>query len=90
VIEVVSEKGAPTQKIFISGGFADVTASNCTVLAEEAIKVMDIDVPAIEAEIKSLSEDMTSGRDPMETARIQRRLGLAKAKLAAATDKRAA
>ncbi|MBN8521809.1 MAG: ATP synthase F1 subunit epsilon [Alphaproteobacteria bacterium] len=90
VIEVVPEKGAPTQKIFISGGFADVTATNCTVLAEEAIKVADLDMPAIESEIKSLSEDMASGRDPIETARIQRRLDLAKAKLAAATDKRAA
>jgi F-type H+-transporting ATPase subunit epsilon len=41
-----------TQRIFVSGGFAEVTPERCTVLADEAVSVGEIDRAAAEAEAK--------------------------------------
>ncbi|MCK5384540.1 MAG: ATP synthase F1 subunit epsilon, partial [Alphaproteobacteria bacterium] len=46
------------QRIFIAGGFADVTGKSCTVLAEEAIVVNDLDQVALEQRLSDLSEDL--------------------------------
>jgi len=39
VVEIVENEGDAPTKIFIAGGFADVTAMNCTILAEQAINI---------------------------------------------------
>jgi F-type H+-transporting ATPase subunit epsilon len=85
VVEVYSAEGGEPRRIFIAGGFADVTAHNCTVLAEEAVNVNDLNQADIEQTIRNLQEDMGMARDDMERARVGRRLDLAKAKLEAIT-----
>mgnify|MGYP003700703339 CR=1 FL=1 len=35
----VHDGGSVTQRIFVAGGFAEVTPQRCTVLAEEAVEV---------------------------------------------------
>jgi F-type H+-transporting ATPase subunit epsilon len=75
----------PFRKIFIAGGFADVTGSQCTVLAEEAVNVDDLDQATLEKKIKDLTEDLGLAKDDIEKARINRRLNLTKAKLSAVT-----
>jgi F-type H+-transporting ATPase subunit epsilon len=81
---------AEPQKIFIAGGFADVTALNTTVLAEEAVNVNDLKQADLEQSIRNLGEDMTLAADETEKARITRKIDLAKAKLQAVTGQRAA
>ena len=83
VVEIITSEGDKPTKIFIAGGFADVTASNCTVLAEEAMKVEDLDKGAIEKEISDLSSKLEKAADEIETARYTKQLSLAKAKLSA-------
>lgn len=39
---VLHEGGKPTARLFVSGGFAEVTSERCTVLADEAIPVADV------------------------------------------------
>ena len=39
-------------QIFVEGGVAEVTADRCTVLAEEAVMVVDIDKPAAEERLQ--------------------------------------
>ena len=36
IVEVISKQGDAPKKIKVQGGFADVTSTNCTILAEEA------------------------------------------------------
>ncbi len=48
------------QRIFVAGGFAEVTPARCTVLAEEAVPVDEIDRAAVEAELKDLREDLSA------------------------------
>jgi len=76
---------AEPRKIFIAGGFADVTALNTTLLAEEAVNVNDLNQPDLEQTIRNLTEDMALAADETEKARAQKKLILAKAKLTAIT-----
>ncbi len=83
VVELEIE-GQDNRKIFIAGGFADVTSEQCTVLAEEAINVADINKVALEQDIANLTEDLAAAVDKIDQARIQKRLQLAGAKMQAA------
>ena len=47
IIEVY-DGNSVTQRIFVGGGFAEVNEKGCTVLAEEAMPVGDIDVAEAE------------------------------------------
>ena len=49
----IHRDGAVAEKIFVAGGFAEVSPERCTVLAEEAVPVGDID----RAEAKKRLED---------------------------------
>lgn len=72
------------QTIFIAGGFADVTAANCTILAEEAVPVAELDSAALETELANLREDLAGAQENDRPA-IARRIALVCAKLSAAT-----
>ena len=41
VVEI-HENGAVAERIFVSGGFAEVTPARCTVLAEEALAMAEV------------------------------------------------
>ncbi|MCI5060755.1 MAG: ATP synthase F1 subunit epsilon [Alphaproteobacteria bacterium] len=85
VVEIVSKQGENPVKIFIAGGFADVTATNCTVLAEEATMVGDLDQKEIENNISDLEKKLSSASEGIEVSRFSSQLDLAKAKLTAIT-----
>jgi F-type H+-transporting ATPase subunit epsilon len=72
------------QRIFVAGGFAEVTPERCTVLAEEAVPVADIDKAKIEAELKDLREDLGDAKDDAEKKSVARRIAVREAMLAAA------
>src|SRR5919107_3579369 len=52
VIEIYAGK-AVKDRIFVAGGFAEVTRERCTVLAEEAMPLQDLDRAAIEAQART-------------------------------------
>jgi len=57
VIEVTGVEGDDT-RIFVRGGFAEVTPAGLTVLAEEAVPVSELDAANLDARIKDASEDV--------------------------------
>jgi len=85
VILVFGENDETPQRIFIGGGFADVTPTNTTVLAEEAVNVNDLNQADLETTIRNLTEDMGMASDDAEKARIAAKRDLARAKLSAVT-----
>jgi F-type H+-transporting ATPase subunit epsilon len=95
VIEVY-EGNRVSERIFVSGGFAEVTSERCTVLADEAMPVSSLDrgqieesLRAAEAEIASLTDRMARLQGPdRDQAAIE--LATAQARRAAAEAKRAA
>jgi len=46
---VIFEAGKPKERIFVAGGFAEVTEESCTVLAEEAIMVSELSLEKAQA-----------------------------------------
>jgi len=46
------------RRIFVNGGFADVTPDGLTVLAEEAIDLADIDRAEVEQQLKNAQDDL--------------------------------
>jgi len=82
VIAVFAESKV-VQRIFVAGGFAEVTPERCTVLAEQALPVTDIDRGAAEADLRDAREDLTEAKDDAERGRLESQIAVAEAKLAA-------
>jgi len=79
----VYQGGSVDRRIFVSGGFAEVTPERCTVLADEAIEVSEIDRAAVEAEIKGLNDDLSDAASDEAKGKIQTAIVIAQTKLAA-------
>ena len=58
VLEVYNDNEEDPKKIFVSGGFVDVTPKSCTLLAEEAVLLKDLDQNELETSLKNLQEDL--------------------------------
>lgn len=80
----VYQNGAVDQRIFVSGGFAEVTPQRCTVLATEAMDISAIDRAAIESELRDLNDDLSDAATDEEKGKIQSAIVIAQSKLAAA------
>jgi len=72
VIAVHDEKNL--RRIFVRGGFAEVTAAGLTVLAEEAIDLADLDRAGLEARIKDAEEDVSDAKSDAARASAQAQL----------------
>jgi len=83
VLEVY-EGGKVRQRIFVAGGFAEVTPERLTVLAEEAVAVADIDRGQVEARLKDLKDDLVAAKSDAERAQVMGAIEVAEAKLKAA------
>ena len=57
------EGGELTESIFVAGGFAEVTAARCTVLAVQAVAVEDLDRGAAEQKLEAAREELADAQD---------------------------
>jgi F-type H+-transporting ATPase subunit epsilon len=58
----VSQSGG-TVRIFVRGGFADVSTGGLTVLAEQAIPLEDVDDAVLGQEVRNAEEDVADAKD---------------------------
>ena len=82
VIEIY-EGTAVTDRIFVAGGFAEVTAERCTVLAELAVRVAEIDAARTEQQLRDARDQASQARTDEERGVAERLARLAEAKLEA-------
>ena len=61
-VVTVTKDGGTTEKIFVRGGFAEVNPSGLTVLAETAIPLADLDIAALNQQIKNAEEDVADAK----------------------------
>ena len=78
----VHDGGSVAERIFVAGGFAEVTAERCTVLAEQAVPLGDLKRGEIEGEIKSLKDHLAVADNDTERVALAGRIAVAEAKLA--------
>ena len=62
-------EGGNVTPVFVRGGFADVTPQGLTILAEEAVRLEDVDVAELDAELAKVKSD---ANDPGDEARRKR------------------
>jgi F-type H+-transporting ATPase subunit epsilon len=92
----IYEGQAVTDRIFVAGGFAEVTPARCVVLADEAVAIADLNPAAVEANVRQLEGALASLREAIgrlsgperdatqrELAQTERDYAVAQAKLAA-------
>lgn len=79
----VYDGGAVRDRIFVAGGFAEVTPERCTVLAEQAMPVAEIDRDDAERRIREAQEDSADAKDAAAREEASRRLAVAEAMRAA-------
>ncbi|MBU6373909.1 MAG: F0F1 ATP synthase subunit epsilon [Alphaproteobacteria bacterium] len=63
--------GGSERRIFVNGGFADVTPAGLTVLASDAVDLAQVTVEQIEADLKAANEDLADAKDDARKARAQ-------------------
>jgi F-type H+-transporting ATPase subunit epsilon len=77
----VYKTGKVETRIFVAGGFAEVTEDRCTVLAEEAIRVADLKREEVEARLQAARDALQEADDPLEKQQAESRLSIAQAML---------
>ncbi len=85
-VKLFSNDGDKPRKIFITGGFADITGERCSVLAEEAIPTSSMSENDLKQELENLSEDLGLAEEKEDVARIEDQIRLTKAKLIAVSE----
>jgi F-type H+-transporting ATPase subunit epsilon len=79
----VHDDGAVKERIFVAGGFAEVTQARLTVLVEEAAPIDALDRGDIEARLDRARKEADAAETEEEKAAAEKEIGLARAMLEA-------
>ena len=66
--------GASERRIYVGGGFADVTAQGLTILAEDAVDLSTLDKVAFDKDLHNAREDASDAKDGDAKAQADKRL----------------
>lgn len=69
VIDVSDD--AASARIFVRGGFAEVTPAGLTILAEDALNLGELDAAELEQQIQNATEDVADAADDITRAAAQ-------------------
>ena len=81
----IYEAGKISRRIFVAGGFAEVTGARCTVLAEEATPLDEIDRASAEERLRNAESDVKDAGSDAERAAAEAEKALAEIMLDAVT-----
>ncbi len=77
-------KGSSVEdRIFVAGGFLEITETRCTILAEEAVVIGDIDMDAVKQQISDFTDDLKIAKSDDARLNAEASLVIANAKLEA-------
>jgi F-type H+-transporting ATPase subunit epsilon len=82
---VIYETGGDELRIVIHGGFAEVTSSGLTVLADTAEPIDEVDIDVLAGMIKDTEEDVADETDDWKRDKLAHKLDQLKALQAALT-----
>ncbi|WP_419902803.1 F0F1 ATP synthase subunit epsilon [Kiloniella sp.] len=82
VIAIYSGKEI-SERIFVAGGFAEVTTERCTVLAEIAQPVSELDKATVQQQLQDAKEDYSDAKDDAGRDAARKQIELSEARLTA-------
>lgn len=65
-IVVIDEGAASTQRLYVRGGFAEVSSGGLTILADQALPLVELDAARLEAENEFFAEEATGAKTDEE------------------------
>ncbi|MBP6952341.1 MAG: ATP synthase F1 subunit epsilon [Alphaproteobacteria bacterium] len=68
-------------RIFIDGGFSEVTSERCVALVTEGVPLESMDKSSLEIEINNLLEDLADSKTPEARKQTDQNLEISRAKL---------
>lgn len=83
VIEIYAETGAAPERVFIEGGFAEVSDTGLTILAERALPVAEMNAEQLTRELADAREDVGLAKTDAERAQALRQVARLETMLAA-------
>ena len=75
----IHDDGKVSERIFVAGGFSEVTAERVTVLAEEAYALADITAEMVEKHVAAAQAATTAAKTEYEKTNAQRLTAVAEA-----------
>lgn len=81
IVTVSEEKGS--RRLFVRGGFADITPDGLSILAEQAIPVEELNADRIAQEMKNAEEDLADAKTDEARRLANEKLGQLKDVMAA-------
>jgi F-type H+-transporting ATPase subunit epsilon len=80
VIDIYDDGTTISDRIFVSGGFAEVTGERCTVLAEEAVPLKDLDRATVQKDLEALEGELAAASDDPSREKLAARIAIVEAK----------
>ncbi|MEK9685073.1 MAG: ATP synthase F1 subunit epsilon [Rhodospirillaceae bacterium] len=74
------------KRLFVSGGFAEVSKNRCTVLADEVISLADADIEAANARLAEAQDALEKAADEAARDTAERELEIARSLISALSD----
>ena len=79
----VFENNQVIERVFVAGGFAEVTPERCTVLAERAVRVAELERGAAEKAIADARDDLADAKTDAARAAAENEIAVGEAAIAA-------
>jgi F-type H+-transporting ATPase subunit epsilon len=79
----VFENNQVIERVFVAGGFAEVTPERCTVLAERALPVPELDRTSAERAIANARDDLAGAKTDAARAAAENEIAVGEAAIAA-------
>ncbi len=71
---IAIKDGSDTRRMFLRGGFADVTPDGLIILAEEAVDIADLDAEKLATDLRHAEEDLADAKTDEKRAAASDRL----------------
>ncbi len=75
--------GTISSRIFVAGGFSEVTSDRCTVLAEEALPVDKMDKAIVESDLQIAIDELNKTDEKIAKKLAENKVNIQRAKLSA-------
>lgn len=83
IVTVMREENGAAERLFIAGGFADIAQGHCTLLADDAIPVANLNAEKLEQELRNLDDEMKLADTDLQKSRIETRQATVRSMLGA-------
>lgn len=82
IVEVyANDEHTVTERVFVTGGYCEVTTERCSLLADEILSLSELDKKAVQNEINELIKQRGELGPEDEGEKIEEKLAIAMAKL---------